>query len=772
MNKIIHSTRSFFQDVIYSFPVLLFVNNIKKNQILLVLWLTLFAIVTQNLGNVLGIPYLFLDPEYMNKVDYKGFLIIGVSLGIFITAFHITTYILDSYRFPFLGGLRRPFTKFCFNNSTIPVLFVIVYMVSISKFQLTSGFQSKETVFLEVITLIGSLSITLFVIFLYFRSTNKDIYKEISVSLDQTLKKAPMNRVNVLRKINTAKKNKYRVNYYFDLNFSLKKVSEFNTYDKQTLLKIFDQNHLNAVIFEVFVIVLIIVLGLFRDNPYFQIPAAASAVLFLSIFVMFTGAFSYWLRTWAITALIVMAFLFNFFVKHNIVKSVYQAYGINYSAPPSEYSLQKLNEISNIKNYQEDYKSTIKILENWKKKFPAGRDPKMIFVCTSGGGQRAAVWTVRTLQYVDSTLEGRLMKHSMLMTGASGGIVGASYFRELYLRKLLGRKSDLYNSRHIGNISKDILNPIIFSLVVNDIFFRFQKFSDGKYEYLKDRGYAFEQQLNKNTEYILDKPISAYKSPEQEALIPMLIMAPTVINDGRKLFISPQHISYMSNTTLFGQRTLRQKIKGIEFLRFYEKNDAQNLSFLSALRMSATFPYITPNVELPSEPAMEIMDAGLTDNFGIHDAIKFLFMFREWIYENTNGVVFVVIRDSEKQNPIEEKTEASIFQKMFNPIGSLYNTWDYLQDFNNDDLIEYTQSWFDGEMDVVDFEYIPKPKYWNTLKEKNIDPHEVEASNKTERAALSWHLTTREKESLSRTILESNNQASVIKLKALLSDEK
>ncbi|HEX8549712.1 MAG TPA: patatin-like phospholipase family protein, partial [Cytophagaceae bacterium] len=126
----------------YSFPIQLLVNNFKKNQILLMLWLLLFAIILQQTGNVLGIPYLFLDPEYGNKVDYKGFLIIGIALGIFITSFHITTYILDSYRFNFLGTIRRPFTKFCFNNSIIPVGFIMTYIICIIKFQFNSGFQS------------------------------------------------------------------------------------------------------------------------------------------------------------------------------------------------------------------------------------------------------------------------------------------------------------------------------------------------------------------------------------------------------------------------------------------------------------------------------------------------------------------------------------------------------------------------------------------------------------------------------------------------------
>ena len=53
--------------ILYSFPVQLLINNVKKNQVLLLCWFLLFIVVTGNFGKVLGIPYLFLDPEYMAR---------------------------------------------------------------------------------------------------------------------------------------------------------------------------------------------------------------------------------------------------------------------------------------------------------------------------------------------------------------------------------------------------------------------------------------------------------------------------------------------------------------------------------------------------------------------------------------------------------------------------------------------------------------------------------------------------------------------------------
>ena len=53
----------------------------------------------------------------------------------------------------------------------------------------------------------------------------------------------------------------------------------------------------------------------------------------------------------------------------------------------------------------------------------------------------------------------------------------------------------------------------------------------------------------------------------------------------------------------------------IDFTSFLPRQNL-NLRVLSALRMNATFPQKLPNVWLPSDPVIDVMDAGLRDNFG------------------------------------------------------------------------------------------------------------------------------------------------------------
>ena len=93
------------------FPFQLCIAQLKYNGILLLFWAILFSFILKILGNDYGVPLLFLDPEYMEKVSFTSYLILGASCGSFIMAYQIASYIVNSYRFPFLASITKPFVK-------------------------------------------------------------------------------------------------------------------------------------------------------------------------------------------------------------------------------------------------------------------------------------------------------------------------------------------------------------------------------------------------------------------------------------------------------------------------------------------------------------------------------------------------------------------------------------------------------------------------------------------------------------------------------------
>jgi hypothetical protein len=718
--------------------------------------------ITGNFGKYLGIPYLFLDPEYLNRVNFISFFILGATTAGFTTAFHITSYIMDGHRFSFIGTVSRPFTKFSLNNSLIPFAFLGIYIYQIIGFQINNEYTTAATLVLHLAGFLGGYGLMKLVFFAYFWLTNKDIFKYVVCRIDEKIKQnVQVTRARALKKLDIARKNQVHVETYLDLNLKVRKVEDTSFYDRGTVLQVFDQNHFNLVVIELFIFVIVVLLGIFKDIPAFQLPAASSFMIFLTIFVMLAGAFEYWFGNWSATAALLVFLVLNHLVGKDFFTKRYEAFGLDYQHAPAAYNVNTLYRLSDSTCVEQDRQVTMQALKNWRKKFPTAEKPKMVFLCVSGGGKRAALWTLAALQTADSLTQGKLMQNSILITGASGGLLGASYFRELVLCQKQGTAVRPYDTSHRQKISTDNLNPLIFSLLANDLFVGFTQFTYAGNAYVRDRGYTFEEQLNQNTEQLMDKPVEAYFEPEQQGSIPLVILTPTIVNDGRKLYIASRPVSFMNADVLAQENYAQSKISGVDFMRLFEQQGASDLRFLSALRMSATFPYITPNTTLPTDPPIQIMDAGISDNFGLSDAVRFVFAFREWIAENTSGIVFVSIRDSPKLGTISPKEGQTVMDAITQPISSVYNNFENFQDITSDMLIGHSHEWFANNIYRVDIQYqaekyVPILQQMDSIRQNNA------------RASLSWRLTTREKENIVTNLASEANQAQLKKLKQLL----
>lgn len=745
---------------VYSFPIQLFFLHLKKNLLLLVFWFVLFLIVTQKFGTVLGIPFLFLDPEYLNAVSWQSFFLVGVTLAVFTMAFHMTTYILDGARFKFLAVSNRPFLQYCLNNSIIPVVFHVIYLIAIYKFQQSNEIDSQQAVWKLILGfLVGNL-LTYIVLLVYFGFTNKDFFILFADSVEKRLRKTKLPRANMLRRIKETQLSKNKVLYFFDISFTFIPVrQDLSKFEAQKLLKVFDQNHLNLVIIQTVLISSIFLLSIFRENSFVQIPAAASTILLFAILTMMVGAITFWLRSWVIPVVLGVFLVFNYYSDTPFLNRPHEAFGLDYDGPALEYNLEQIRAHLHEDSVRADRTAMLEVLENWRAKFPKDKKPKMVFVAVSGGGQRSALWTLHVLQQMQMYSNENLFKHTQLLTGASGGLIGAAFFRELYLRHQLNPDSSYLDKIYLDQIAADNLNPIIFSLLVNDLVFRTQYAEFNGRRYLKDRGFAFENQLNINTKGVLDKPLADYKVPERQAVVPLLPIMPLITNDGRKLIISATPMSFMA---ISDQRIegWNEKNQGVDFQRFFAEKDALQLRFLSALRMGASFPFITPNVHLPTNPSMETMDAGLSDNFGVQDALKFMHIFRDWIALNTSGVVLITIRDSEKFTEIKEKPNPKFLQKLFTPLQNIYINWDNVQTLHNEALFTTFKERAPFKLQRIEFEYSTE----QFLRDRGL----VDAGGEVptnlrdiQRASLNWRLTAQEKKSILENIQYPFNQESL-----------
>lgn len=702
----------------YFFPFQLLVLHIKKNHLLLVLWALLFGFATQFIAAKFGVPQQFLVPEYRGASGIVSFGIVGFALGGFITGFNLYTYIMHGYRFPFIATLSRPFHKFSLNNFVLPALFIITYAICSFRFQVNNELIAPAKAAINIFSLFVGITFFQLLSYFYFSLTNKDASAFGKGQKRFAQEKAPVESILHPKMRWSRWRNrtiKWHVETYMSRVHKLSRARDSQHYDKAILERVFSQNHINASRFEVALIISFLIIGFFRNYEYCVIPAAASALLFFTIIIMLLSVLHSWIKGWTLTIFIALFIGLNFFyTEFKWISVESRAIGLNYQTEPTPYHPHLIKTSQD--TIKKDIAQTIQILENWKKKTGEAR-PKLVVIDCSGGGSRSAFWTMRSLLYADSICNNNLLDHTVMFTGASGGMFGAAYLRELmWLQQTedINIQDTVYSER----MAKDLLNPVILSIATNDWFIRLNKIQDGENTYTQDRATTFETQFHRNTNNILNKRLEDYSAAEFDATIPMMILSPTIVNDGRRLLISAQPMSYLTSKS-----TIHSLPEDIEYSRFFARHQPGRLQWVTALRMNATFPYIFPMTSMPTEPKMEIMDAGLRDNFGMKTTAQFLHTFRDWIEENTSGVIIVQARDLPKYMDLGNK-ESSLFGKFTAPLGTIYGNMTKSQDYNNDQMLEYLRSGYPTAIDLVSFELHQDPET---------------------QISLSWHLTQREK---------------------------
>ncbi len=305
-------------------------------------------------------------------------------------------------------------------------------------------------------------------------------------------------------------------------------------------------------------------------------------------------------------------------------------------------------------------------------------DPNLVLVATSGGASRSAYWTAMILERLAllSNTGQQLAGFTpaiRVITGASGGMIGASYFTALSQPfrqappRFLGEENDapfaaifardlpVYSSPHTaisaamnydirqsqrtgvrgneGNaygtrypIPRDSLSSVVQHMLQVDLPSIFWPTAVEL-----DRGKVLERQWRR-----LNRPFSTLRTGEAEGWRPSIIFSPAIVETGQPLVISNLDLSFLPR---FDRR---------EALSFFNLFPCAHGTFnlATAARMNATFPLISPAVSLPTIPERRVVDAGFYDNYGVSLAAAYLGdpEINRWVKTNTSGVVVLQLR--------------------------------------------------------------------------------------------------------------------------------
>lgn len=730
----------------HSFPIQLLFLHFRKYQVLLLFWFILFSTISGNFMKTFGADALYLAPEYLGDVNPVSFAIVGVAIGMFIMSWNISSFILFSRHFRFLAATTNPFLKYCINNSIIPLVFLLLYLIQSYRFAHFKGLLSMGEFLLLSGGFLSGLILVLAISFIYFFRADRSILRRMLPVINE-----PRQYITHLRPQREPydEESLIKADWYLDSPIRVRPTRNVKHYTSQFVDSLFKRHHFAAILSVFAAFLFLVITGFFLETPAFQIPAAASITIFFSILIGVAGAFSYFLQTWSIPYLILLVIMINVLYKIDWIDPRNKGYGLNYQNKTERphYTREGLLALCTPEKQEADKQNMISVLNNWKKKQKEEK-PLLILVNTSGGGHRSATFTMSVLQHLDSITNGEIMDKIFLFTGASGGMIGASYFRELFRQKKLGNRINLQDDIYIDHVSADLLNPVFSSFVARDLIAPAQKFKVGEYSYVKDRGYAFEEKLNLNTKGLLDLQLKDYIEDERNANIPLMFFNSVITRDSRKLIISTQPISFMMQGWQDTARMPFMDPDAIDFTAFFKNQDPYNLRLLTALRMNATFPIVLPNVWLPSEPVIDVMDAGLRDNYGQETTLRFLQVFEDWIRENTRGVLIMQIRDRSPGGWDSPYLSDDISDHATKPFLLLQHNWFKMMEYFQNDMLSY----------YGHDNYIPLYKIL----------YEYAADSEENKAALNFHLSQRERNDVTQSVRSLANTKSFEKTMELL----
>lgn len=244
-------------------------------------------------------------------------------------------------------------------------------------------------------------------------------------------------------------------------------------------------------------------------------------------------------------------------------------------------------------------------------------EESIIVVAANGGGIQAAAWTARVLTGLEQECRNTLScgeefgKSIRLISSVSGGSVGTMYFVNEYAGGNLPRDDELDDI--VKRAERSSLDEIAWGVFYPDLVRTVLPIP------LRwDRGRALEEAwLRSDASWPrsggIREGLSAWRRDTQLGGRPAVIFNTTIAETGERLPLattqpperSPGRVSY---DQLFG-----------------DAKESPNIAVVTAARLSASFPYVSPAARADVEgQAPHIVDGGYYDNYGISSLVEWL----------------------------------------------------------------------------------------------------------------------------------------------------
>ncbi|HEV8702086.1 MAG TPA: hypothetical protein VGV60_12505 [Candidatus Polarisedimenticolia bacterium] len=363
--------------------------------------------------------------------------------------------------------------------------------------------------------------------------------------------------------------------------------------------------------------------------------------------------------------------------------------------------------------------------EAWRSSRAPGPSPVLVVVTASGGGITAARWTAEVLTRIQDATP-RFGESLVFLSTVSGGGLGALYFVDAYRDgRAPDGKVDLERLR--DQAGRSSLSATAWGIVYRDIWQGLHILDE-----TRDRGWALEQSWIRRMQ---DKEatLRRWAGDAGAGRRPIQIFNTTEAETGERLLLAPMSLMRARGRPEAPGPCAPEDGPGGAVWRvknFLDAHPGADMPIATAVRLSATFPFVSPMARpaagaVPDGAAYHLGDGGYYDNHGVVSAIDFLRDVLPAHFEMTRTdpgtrpkVILIQIRASELRDR-PARSGHGFRYATFGPIDALLNVRTTSQALRDDMDVDFLQSEWAGRVDVLSFTF--------TLRDAD--------------APLSWHLT-------------------------------
>ena len=366
----------------------------------------------------------------------------------------------------------------------------------------------------------------------------------------------------------------------------------------------------------------------------------------------------------------------------------------------------------------------------------------VVLVAASGGGIQAEAWSARVLSGLKQDMEGNgqgsEFDHSIvLISSVSGGSVGTMFFVDAYrddgTLPPVGPDLDNYPPVKAAEVSS--LDEVTWGMVYPDLVWSLAPVFKGVSvrpphllngpNITSDRGTAIEKAW-KLSPTIEKATLAKWQEQTAVGAKPAVIFNATEVESGDRFLLSTSSLGTgpsSENYDKVGRRVFSEVYPGFD------------VPIVTAARLSATFPFVTPAARIWKKDVFakdnHIVDGGYYDNYGVATLVEWLDNALTNADQKPSKVIIVQIRDSATGVVKAPSRHGGWFFQTLQPLETLESVRGTAQFSRNEVAMDFVtkHGLYGIPIETVEFEY----------RGGADAPADV---------PLSWHLTAADKRAL------------------------